>query len=456
MVPDADGGPAVAQQRVDESYPLLRAAADDVVAFQAQRPISYRQFLADALALAGHIPARKYVLNLCTDRYRFMVGFAAALHRRQITLMPANDAPGTFAALARDYDGVYALADTARPALPTVTYPESLDPPTMTRFAVPVLPSDQAAVILFTSGSTGQPKPIEKSWGVLVRSALSAGKRLGVAHLKQAALIGTVPHQHSYGLESVILLALQHGLAVVAERPFFPADVLAALDAAPRPRILITTPVHIRSLATEMHAMPPLDLIVSATAPLSAALAAKAEKGFRAPLIEIYGCTEAGQIATRRTVNETQWRCLDDVCLEQRDGRSWVIGTAARSPTPLQDLIECDGTQTFTLAGRSADLVDIAGKHASLAHLNRQLLDIEGVQDGVFVMPCVDDRPMSRLAAVIVAPGQTPEQILGALRQRIDAAFLPRPLIMTDALPRNSLGKLPREAVLRLIRSRSV
>lgn len=433
-------------------YPLLRHSDDNQpVAIQAQRPIFRRQFLADVAALAASLPAKKYVVNLCTDRYRFMVGFAAALCREQISLMPPNDTPGVLTALASDYADVYALIDTTRVPLPSVVFPETLE-----RRAgphdVPVLPAEQLAVILFTSGSTGRPKPVPKTWGVLVRSALSAGARLGIKDFAGGAVIGTVPHQHSYGLESVIFLALQHGTSVVAERLFYPADIQAALAAAPRPRVLITTPVHLRALTEQSSGMPEVDLIVSATAPLSPALAGRAEECFSSPVVEIYGCTEAGQIATRRTVREASWRCLDGVVLRQQDGASWVEGAAVPCATPLQDVVECVGPDSFLLVGRSAELVDVAGKHTTLAHLNHQLLGIEGVTDGVFVVPDADDQRVMRLAALVVAPRLSAEAILLALRARIDAAFLPRPLLLVDALPRNNLGKLPREAMLQFLR----
>jgi len=54
-----------------------------------------------------------------------------------------------------------------------------------------------------------------------------------------------------------------------------------------------------------------------------------------------------------------------------------------------------------------------------------------------------------RLMAFVVAPGITRDALLAALRARIDAVFLPRPLLFLDALPRNATGKLPREALLR-------
>ncbi|HXZ02368.1 MAG TPA: AMP-binding protein [Stellaceae bacterium] len=402
--------------------------------------------------MSAALPARRYVLNLCVDRYRFAVGLAAALCREQVSLLPPNDAPGVLRDLAADFADSYCLADAAPPDLPIpcLAYP---DHPGDARpaAATPVIPAAQLALLLFTSGSTGRPKPQAKSWGTLVRSALAAGERLGVGALANAAIVGTVPHQHSYGLESTVLLALQHGLAMQAERPFFPGDIRACLAAMPRPRILVTTPIHIRALLAEAEALPPVDLLVSATAPLSQALAAAAEARTGAPLLEVYGCSEAGQLAVRRTSEHALWRCLDGVVLRQDEHGTWASGAPVEIETLLQDVIELCGSGRFLLHGRMADLVNIAGKRTSLAYLDHQLKAIAGVTDGAFLMPEEAEGCVTRLIAVAVAPGLAPTTILSALRQRIDAAFLPRPLVLVDALPRNALGKLPREAVLRLV-----
>lgn len=433
------------------AHPILRHAHDDdVVAIRAHRSIRRADFLSDVAALAARLPAHRYVLNLCTDRYRFSVGLAAALCRQQISLLPPNDAPAVLKAVASDYSDLYALTDTARPPFPAIVYPDNLDRGDRTA-EVPSVPDERPALILFTSGSTGRSRPVPKSWRALVRSAIAAGERLGAPHLRGGTLIGTVPHQHSYGLESTILLGLQHGLAITAERPFYPGDICAAIEAAPRPRILVTTPVHIRALLTERSTMPTLDLIVSATAPLSMELAAQAEESFCAPLVEIYGCTEAGQVATRRTIKQPQWYCLDGVHLHQDDHGTWASGPSVQSKTLLHDVIERTGAETFVLNGRSADMINIAGKRTSLAHLNHQLTAIDGVRDGVFVMPDERDQRVARLAAIVVAPELPVGRLMQALRERIDAAFLPRPLVFVEALPRNSLGKLPRETLLELI-----
>jgi len=293
--------------------------------------------------------------------------------------------------------------------------------------------------------------PHAKSWGALVRSTMAAGQSLGVAALGAASLVGTVPHQHSYGLESTVLLALQHGLAFQAERPFYAADIAAALERVPRPRLLVTTPIHLRLLLAEDGALPAVDLVLSATAPLALQTAAETEARFAAPLWEIYGCSETGQVAVRRTVAGEEWRCMTGITLRQDEHGTWAGGAPIETEALLNDVIELNGAGRFLLHGRTADLVNIAGKRTSLSHLNHHLNSIDGVRDGVFVMPEEAGEGVTRLMAFFVAPSVAPEAILAALRQRIDAAFLPRPLSVVDALPRNAVGKLPREEILRLV-----
>lgn len=436
--------------------PLLRAP-DRAAPFARRggQAISVAGFLRDVAALAARLPDHRYVANLCQDRYRFAVGFAASLCRRQITLLPPSEAPGLLETVLAGYHSVYCLTDSPHTVpVPVFSYPRSVAPePAHGEMPAPMphFAADQPAAILFTSGSTGLPQPHVRSWGLLVSSAVSAGREIGIDGLPGAAVIGTVPHQHSYGLESLIMLALQHALVLHAERPFYPGDICAQLAAAPCPRILITTPVHLRLLLAEPGALPAMDLILSATAPLPQTLACAAEEGFAAPLYEIYGCSEVGQLAFRRTMHTDEWRCLDGIALRQDGSATWAGGPAIAVETRLADIIELSDSRHFRLLGRTSDLVNIAGKRSSLAYLNAQLNAIDGVRDAVFVMGDETAPGPARLVAFAVAPGLTPAAILAALRQRIDPAFLPRPLRLVDTLPRNALGKLTHETLTRML-----
>jgi acyl-coenzyme A synthetase/AMP-(fatty) acid ligase len=251
-----------------------------------------------------------------------------------------------------------------------------------------------------------------------------------------------------YGLESTVLMALRNGLALHAARPFYPADVRAALEDIPRGRVLVTTPVHLRALLADSVELPALDLIVCATAPLSPDMAAQAEARFGAPLHEVYGFTEAGMVATRRTIDGPLWHTLPGVRLRKQGDTVRVHGGHVQSEVAFSDVVEVRDAETFVLHGRNADLVNVAGKRSSLAYLNHHLNSIEGVEDGVFFMPDETEARVTRLTAFVVAPGISRQALIEALRARIDPVYLPRPLYFVESLPRNATGKLPREVLL--------
>jgi acyl-coenzyme A synthetase/AMP-(fatty) acid ligase len=200
-------------------------------------------------------------------------------------------------------------------------------------------------------------------------------------------------------------------------------------------------------LASEIE-MPPLDLVVSATAPLEQELARDVEKRFHVPaLLEIYGSTETGQIAIRRTAETAAWRLWPEVRLNVSNGRVYARGGHIEQLTAMQDVIEITGDDEFLLHGRTADLVNVAGKRSSFGYLNAQLNAIPGVVDGVFFLRegATGSTGVARLGAVVVAPTLTVAALTEHLRHRIDPVFLPRPLIIVERLPRNATGKVPQQ-----------
>ena len=426
------------------------ARPESIVAWRATGAVTRSQFLADVAALARSLPEGDHVLNVCGDRYRFMVGLSAALVAGKVSLLPASQSPDTVRQLAASHPGLFCLHDGkgATADLPQLRYPEmsAVAEPV----SVPEIEADRIAVILFTSGSTGAPVAQPKTWGSLVGNGRAEAARLGFLDEggSSFAVVGTVPAQHSYGLESTVLLTLHGGCALWHGRPFYPADVADALAAVPRPRLLVSTPFHLRALLDSQVELPATDLVLSATAPLSAGLAREVEVRLGGTLIEIYGCTEAGQLASRRTSITPSWTLLADIRLDQQDGVTFASGGHVEGRQRLGDVIELGDDGTFLLHGRHADMINIAGKRTSLAYLNHQLAAIAGVEDGVFYMPdepgAGDVEAITRLAAFVVAPGLTPGQLLQALRGRIDPVFLPRPLVFLRRLPRNATGKLPR------------
>ncbi len=432
---------------------MTHQSASDIVAFRHGEAVTVQQFLADVAQLRAMLPPGRHILNICRDRYRFMVGLAAAMTANKTSLLPSTYTSETVSQLLRFAPDLFCLSEDGGDIdLPKIFFPEERPVTAATRdLPVPHIREDFPVAYVFTSGSTGSPVPHLKTWGALVCSVRGEARRLGLLDGRRHAVIGTVPPQHMYGFESTILIVLQSGNALSAPQHFYPADICAELSALPRPRLLVSTPIHLRALLGMHASLPPLDLLVSATAPLTRELAREAEIRFRAPLQEIYGATETGQVATRRRAETDEWLLLPELRLTAKAGRVWAGGGHLLQATELGDRLEIVGPDRFLLHGRTADLVNIAGKRSSLAYLNHQLNSIPGVQDGVFFMPDEEAADsVTRLAAFVVAPELDARSVYAGLRERIDPAFLPRPLQMVDMLPRNSTGKLPREA-LRLL-----
>jgi len=439
------------------SLPLVaHVSPDSRIAWRAEGAVTLRQFLAEVRQLVALFPAGSHLLNMCGDRYRFSVGLAAAIVAGKVSLLP----PTATAEVVRQIEvfapDVFCLTDSAHCTvdLPQLQYPV-MGVSQADAFAVPQIDSKQRIAVVFTSGSTGTPQPHPKTWGALVSSVQAEALRLGLLHNTPCTIIGTVPPQHMYGFESTVLMAWQSANALSHAQPFYPADICQALAAVPAPRVLVSSPVHLRALLDAGLALPEIMRVVSATAPLSVQLAQDIEARCHAQLMEIYGSTETGQIASRRPTQTAEWRLFPGIKFIVEGDSVRACGGHVETSITMNDMIEPVTDEHFLLHGRIADLVNIAGKRHSLASLNHLLNTIPGVVDGAFYMPDeTGDGHVTRLAACVVAPGLDAPQLLAALREHIDPVFLPRPLLFVDALPRNRTGKLPRAVLQALFQTR--
>ncbi len=446
--------------RAADPLPLLGARdLDAPLAWRRGTPLSARQFLARVAATADHIPASaRSVVDLCPGRFDFAVVMGAALTRGLPVLMPPNAMASTLALLQRTHPGAW-IVEGIDATIDTDAGIAATAPP-------PLIPAQQLAAVLLTSGSTGVPVPHGRTWGSVVANARAQAQRmadvLGRTNLEGLTLVATVPAQHSYGFESSVTLALLGGASFDDARPFYPADIVDALERVPRPRALVTTPFHLKTLLAAGLALPEVDVIFSATAPLSPQLAAQAEAALRGVLFEVYGCTEAGQVATRQTTASPTWTTYGELRVSQRKGDDdaetyWVHGGHVFEPTLLADILELDDARHFRLLGRSGDLIHVAGKRSSLGHLNHHLNSIPGVDDGAFWMPPDDPAGgVTRPVAFVVARGLDTAVIARALHERIDPVFVPRRIVVLDALPHNETGKITAATLADLARRHGV
>ena len=443
---------AVVQPILSATAGLPLAAGDParVLVFDGAGSVRVGDFIGQARALAARLPEARHVAHLSADRYRFLLGFCAAALRGQVALLPPSGAPRTLAEVLQAHaaGGAYRLGgeqglpvDGPEPARGMASAPGT---------GLPLVRPGDLAAIGYTSGSTGRPQAHAKTW-----EAFATGTAQNLAALadlwgaEQPQLVATVPPQHMYGMEMSVLLPLLGGAAVHAARPLLPADVALALEQASGPRLLVTTPVHLRALLRSGVALPPLAGIVSATAPLPPELAAEAEDRYGGEVREVFGSTETCVFARRRTSRDDLWTPLPGVRVAPQPDRTLVHAPHLPEPVALADIMEVAADGRFRVCGRQADLLEIAGKRASLGDLSRRLLAVPGVEDGVVVqLEPEHEGGVGRIAALAVAPGLAAADIVQALRATVDPVFLPRKVRLLPRLPREATGKLRREVLL--------
>jgi acyl-coenzyme A synthetase/AMP-(fatty) acid ligase len=454
------------------------SSLDAPVIIHQSKVIHLRELLCSVDFLAQKIPSHKYILNLYEDRYHFLLGFLLALKQQSISLFPSTVTAHVLEQLTHQFDDILVLKSELNNELNNERISGGLFPccdlddhlqaaenhqPSESDWLriLPAIELSREIAIIFTSGSTGQPKPYHKQWGDLVQVSRLLARQFSLepSHNTITAILATVPAQHMYGLEASIMVALQNGLLLHSQKPFFPQDItlcleeLAAAEAVQgqtTETTLITTPLHLKACIKTGVSLPGIKQIISATAPLDNALALTCEQHYDTQVKEIFGCTEVGSMAWRRTIDSDQWTVLDDISLQANDTLDDIDIHTTRSirQFPFNDVIELIDSQHFILKGRKEDLINLAGKRTSLSYLNHHLQLCDEVSDGCFYQ----DHSVSegRLMAFVVlnqndekTSDQKIASIKETLKRKIEAIFLPKKIIIVDNLPRNATGKLP-------------
>ena len=438
------------------------------VAYYRGNAISRGVFLAHILAVAEKLPHQSKVLNMCADRYAFAVALFAAIVKESITVLPNSGAPGHLAAVAAEHPGLLLLSDkvagdqgsTSVANLACIDVDDYLLDMQLATAPIPSIEFDQPIAYVYTSGSTGSPRAHCKTFGRVRLNILAGAERLWRVTGGACSVLGTTPIRHMYGLESSILLPIFGGGCLSAQIPFFPADVVRCLEQLPAPRLLVSTPFHLRKLIEADIALPAVAAVLSATASLSGELAMQVTQRLGCPVIEIYGSTETGQMAMRFPCESEIWETLAGVELKVEstiDGdEAWAHGVIHALPQLINDVVELISPTRFRLIDRKANIINVAGKRNSLSCLNATIAALPGVVDAVFFVPRHEaGAEIERLAAFVVAPGLSRSDVLAQLRAHVDPVFLPRPLIFVDALPRDGNGKIQAAALQNLIAQHS-
>ncbi|QAB14203.1 AMP-binding protein [Hydrogenovibrio thermophilus] len=429
--------------------PLKGLLSSDPFLLSEGGNVSRHQLLSAAYRFSETLPDAPVVLNLYARRDVFLMVMLAVAMRGGKTVLPPNVAANTLTELTAELEAsqtqtVQRFSEQEGPESgPTPESFLSADKSNWVDEAVlqpiwdRVLNSD---IWLYTSGSTGQPKRVVKTWRQM---ALLAQQAIARFELNQPGyVVATVPSQHMFGLETTIFWPLFSKQSIWVGRPIFAEDIRAVLAAQAGPVLLASTPLHLKKLMPFDVDWPQLPLrVLSATAPLEQALAQQVSDTLHARVFEVFGSTETASIASRETLAGDAWTLYDDnflLCEESLSVCEVNIAPLAESH-PLHDQFELIPGQPnrFRLLGRRSDVVKVAGKRSSLAYLNQKLQAIDGVSDGLFWQA-----PNGERLQAFVVSDLNAHDIKQALAQDMDAVFLPRPIHFVEQIPRNELGKI--------------
>lgn len=441
----------------DTGYPLVLRRPNDTFfllenssPFYKQQPtgvVTAEKFLALVIAIAARLPDINHCINVCECRFTFIVTFCAIIYRGQTNVLPPNLSDETLDSL-RTKHGAYVISDkgnaNAVDVLIDASWVQALDEQVdFTDNLSLEIAGNHPAAICYTSGSTGAAKPILKTWETFFLSNRINSRAYLQGLPTPLNIMATVSSRHMWGLETTLLLPLHYDVTVTEGHPLFPADVRNKLESLPAPRLLVSTPTHLKALSQLQTRLPKIMRTLSATAPLNTEIAQQIEALTEGDVIEIYGCSEMGSMAWRRTVEASAWTLFDGFELSQDIETKNTTASAAHIPEPsvLGDIIECEDGGHFHIRGRNEDLVNIAGKRGSLAELNALLNTCTGVVDGVIFEPG-DHAKTDRLCALVVLNDKgSKDAVIRFLRDHLDPVFIPRPIITVDAVPRNENGK---------------
>jgi acyl-coenzyme A synthetase/AMP-(fatty) acid ligase len=445
------------------SYPLLTRGPADIICILDKSSPFYSQadhgkvtasgFWSLVVDTASRLPNTTHCINVCENRFAFLVSFCAVLLRHQTNVFPPNVAETTLSSLAKEYSG-YVLSDETYGGLTDVHFNADFFDQRRLYDVSHVAPdwelqAQHIAAVCYTSGSTGAAKPIIKTWETFFQSSQTNRN----AYLHEVStpinLLATVASRHMWGFETTALLALHHEVTLSESHPMFPADIKAHLEKMPAPRVLVSTPTHLKALNRASTQLPKIERTLSATAPLQTELAQAIESLTQGDVMEIYGCSEMGSMAWRIPTDDSHWTLFDGFSLET-DGDTGETKASAnhiRGSTILGDVIECESDRHFFIRGRNEDLINIAGKRGSLAELNNLLSGCPGVVDGVIFDPAEDSRSERLGAFLVLDTATSKEAVIRYLREHVDPVFIPRPIFTVDSLPRNENGKLSSAAL---------
>lgn len=320
---------------------------------------------------------------------------------------------------------------------------------------------DQEFLYFFTGGSTDAPKMWPKTPGNLFSEAFYHSRLLNLT--SDDVILATVPPHHIYGFLFTVLVPFVSSAAVVQEVLTFPEEIRNAM-ASHCPSIFVSVPVHYKMFQRSPISGQSLRLALSSAGMLDEEDAACFFRQTGTRVLEIYGSTETGGIASRDRVfgdsvfvpfEPLDWKVLQDQLLVRSPFISPTCAKDAEGFFQTGDRARLASDKGFILLGRADGVIKVGGKRIDIGEVQDKLRQIRGVEDAVVLAVPLESGRENEIRALVQAEKDI-QDIREEAKGMLEPYALPRRIQVVERIPTSSTGKYDREKVERLLTDRPI
>ena len=307
--------------------------------------------------------------------------------------------------------------------------------------------SDEQWLILFTGGSTERPKTWSKTPLNILAEAIYFTEKYQIT--SNDVFIATVPSYHIYGLLHSIIIPFVSSASLFPGTPVFPNEIMTAIRSC-SPSILISIPIHYRALIQSYLSPIPLRLALSSGAMLPVKNAREFFRQTNIAIVEIYGSTETGGIATRCTakgdisfkpLSVVDWKIVNETLCVRSEFISDGLEKDEDGFFMLGDRAKHYDSKSFILLGRKDGIVKVGGKRIDIEEIKEVLTGIPLINNAVVICRSVGAGGRDKSIEAVIESDLDARQIRRILMEKLPAYAIPRKIKTVKHIPITDAGK---------------
>ena len=310
---------------------------------------------------------------------------------------------------------------------------------------------------LYTGGSTGKPMIWSKTVKNLFAEAIYLSRKFDVSHGDR--FVATVSPYHIYGLLFSVVIPFVSSASVLGDVYSFPHQIISAIKDGSA-TVLVSVPMHYGVLRGHSVSGSSLRIAFSSAGVLDKVDGDEFYRRTGVGVMEIYGSTETGGIASRcRAKGESAFTPFDNIDWKIVDERlhvrsDFVSPEIERAPDGF--VVTCDRARrhddnSFLLLGRSDAIIKVGGKRVDLEEVRSKLNELPGVRDCVVISLPVHSGRENAIAALIEGNLDKADLRL-SLSHVLEPYALPRSIKIVDNMPHTATGKYDRNTIEQMFR----